>query len=480
MSEKSPNPTSEPAPKESNPYEGIDNATLTALAEARASIDEDSPTKTLDLRSATGRILENGGVESAFARAHNLTNTEVDKFIDGAAEESKKRHVVELQSIVEAYDAHDSFADRREALREALIANGHEDAFKKIYDMNNLELQAFVDATRREYEDATKLDESAALAEAYDEHKTREGKKAADEQDPLRIRDEAGEESTRRVNRDEAHAEGLIMNEAREELLAQQRQRAKAEEDEKDRIEQERSTQLREGEENFVADDDKTREQALIYDKAYEDFYGKEADELERRAAELEAQNNAEEDRRKNRWHKRAMRRLNNLYLHGLEIGRGVPDRYRGNKRATAIALGVVAGAGAILALKLGVWDRMHEHAQDATQGSSGGSVGSGTVDPTPKNPHTPGSGTLPTPVEVPTPGGDMLPPSTGFKYPWNWAEKAFGADDAMTKLRELADKAAADGHKIEWHGSGTHEWVEVDGNSNTKHVIDIFRQFAK
>ncbi len=75
-------------------------------------------------------------------------------------------------------------------------------------------------------------------------------------------------------------------------------------------------------------------------------------------------------------------------------------------------------------------------------------------------------------------PAVDTLPASTGFDYPWNWAAEAKGADNAMGFLETLANKAQAAGHAVEWHGNGTTKWIEVDGNSNTQHVIDVLRQY--
>jgi hypothetical protein len=87
-------------------------------------------------------------------------------------------------------------------------------------------------------------------------------------------------------------------------------------------------------------------------------------------------------------------------------------------------------------------------------------------------------AGSLPTPgPEAVVPGVD-LPPSAGFDHPWNWAKEAFGADHAMSTLKDLAAKAAEHGHDVQWSGSGTHESVMIDGNDNTKFVIDTLKPF--
>jgi hypothetical protein len=73
----------------------------------------------------------------------------------------------------------------------------------------------------------------------------------------------------------------------------------------------------------------------------------------------------------------------------------------------------------------------------------------------------------------------ETLPDSSGFDYPWNWAKEAVGGDNATTWLHELSQKAESNGHAVEWHGSGTQEWVSIDGKSNPKDVINVLRQYA-
>ena len=65
-------------------------------------------------------------------------------------------------------------------------------------------------------------------------------------------------------------------------------------------------------------------------------------------------------------------------------------------------------------------------------------------------------------------------------QFPWNWAADNFGTENAASKLHELADMAAQNGYDVEWHGSGTNEWVSINGDSNTTSVLKVLSQYAK
>lgn len=86
-------------------------------------------------------------------------------------------------------------------------------------------------------------------------------------------------------------------------------------------------------------------------------------------------------------------------------------------------------------------------------------------------------SGGLDSPVDT-----EVL--STGdfseYEYPWDWASDTYGPEDAMEKLYEFADKAAQDGHTVTWHGAGANQWVEVDGISETQHVLSVLSQYTQ
>lgn len=70
------------------------------------------------------------------------------------------------------------------------------------------------------------------------------------------------------------------------------------------------------------------------------------------------------------------------------------------------------------------------------------------------------------------------------YEYPWNWAVEEFGMGEAMTKLHELSESAKTAGYDVQWHnltdGNDLNDWISVDGNSDTKHVIEILNQFNK
>ncbi|HEY5695632.1 MAG TPA: hypothetical protein VIQ80_02245, partial [Candidatus Saccharimonadales bacterium] len=158
-----------------NPYEGMSRDALDAIANAKASLDPESATPGADLRTAVRESLEASGDERAFRRVYDMNNLELNEFVDGVSGELKHRRVDELKAIVEAYDNNETFGDRRTALREALEAAGDERAFRRVYDMNNLELNAFVSDARRQLQEETSLSEEEALGEAYTEYEEREG-----------------------------------------------------------------------------------------------------------------------------------------------------------------------------------------------------------------------------------------------------------------------------------------------------------------
>ena len=74
-------------------------------------------------------------------------------------------------------------------------------------------------------------------------------------------------------------------------------------------------------------------------------------------------------------------------------------------------------------------------------------------------------------------------PPEANFsgyadKYPWDWAVDQFGENNAVSKLYELADAAAQDGHNIQWHGYGETQWLSIDGKSDTQSVLEILNKY--
>ena len=163
------------------------------------------------------------------------------------------------------------------------------------------------------------------------------------------------------------------------------------------------------------------------------------------------------------------------------KISREVEQRIKDN--GVALALGRLAG-GAVGGLG-GRWvgQQLHDHTPvghiadslrdkitgdkaEAAAASSSGGGGSGGG----------GSGG--------SPGGPPPAPTeadfSGYtdKYPWDWAVDQFGENNAISKLYELADAAAQDGHNIQWHGYGDTQWLSIDGNSDTKTVLGILNNY--
>ena len=65
------------------------------------------------------------------------------------------------------------------------------------------------------------------------------------------------------------------------------------------------------------------------------------------------------------------------------------------------------------------------------------------------------------------------------YDYPWDWAVEKFGDANAMDQLHNLADKAMADGHTVEWYNTGGIEYLEVDGSSVTADVLGVLNQYV-
>lgn len=70
-------------------------------------------------------------------------------------------------------------------------------------------------------------------------------------------------------------------------------------------------------------------------------------------------------------------------------------------------------------------------------------------------------------------------PSFSSYDYPWNWAAEKFGDANAMDQLHNLADKAMADGHTVEWYNTGGIEYLEVDGSSVTADVLGVLNQYV-
>ena len=66
------------------------------------------------------------------------------------------------------------------------------------------------------------------------------------------------------------------------------------------------------------------------------------------------------------------------------------------------------------------------------------------------------------------------------YDYPWDWAVEKFGDANAMDQLHNLADKAMANGHTVEWFNNpdGT-AWMKIDGSSATADVLNVLNKYA-
>ena len=78
----------------------------------------------------------------------------------------------------------------------------------------------------------------------------------------------------------------------------------------------------------------------------------------------------------------------------------------------------------------------------------------------------------------------DNINPDTSnfnsYDYPWDWAAEKFGNANAMDQLHNLADKAMANGHTVEWFNNpdGT-AWMKIDGSSATADVLNVLNKYA-
>ena len=68
----------------------------------------------------------------------------------------------------------------------------------------------------------------------------------------------------------------------------------------------------------------------------------------------------------------------------------------------------------------------------------------------------------------------------SSYDYPYSWAADKFGAENAMDKLYDLANKAMADGHTIEWlNNPNGSVYMKVDGSSVTADVLKVLNKYA-
>ena len=66
------------------------------------------------------------------------------------------------------------------------------------------------------------------------------------------------------------------------------------------------------------------------------------------------------------------------------------------------------------------------------------------------------------------------------YDYPWDWAAEKFGNANAMDQLHNLADKAMANGHTVQWFNNPDGSvWMKVDGSSATADVLKVLNKYA-
>lgn len=66
------------------------------------------------------------------------------------------------------------------------------------------------------------------------------------------------------------------------------------------------------------------------------------------------------------------------------------------------------------------------------------------------------------------------------YDYPWDWAAEKFGDANAIDQLHNLADKAMANGHTVEWFNNPDGSvWMKVDGSSATADVLKVLNKYA-
>ena len=65
------------------------------------------------------------------------------------------------------------------------------------------------------------------------------------------------------------------------------------------------------------------------------------------------------------------------------------------------------------------------------------------------------------------------------YDYPWDWAAEKFGDANAMDQLHNLADKAMADGHTVQWFDGPGGTCMEVDGSSATADVLKVLNKYV-
>ena len=106
---------------------------------------------------------------------------------------------------------------------------------------------------------------------------------------------------------------------------------------------------------------------------------------------------------------------------------------------------------------------------------------GSEAVDANSTGDSVPQSGSEAVDAGASTPEAPNIPEINfdSYDYPWDWAAEKFGDANAMDQLHNLADKAMADGHAVEWFNNDGSVWMKVDGSSATADVLKVLNKYA-
>ena len=134
-----------------------------------------------------------------------------------------------------------------------------------------------------------------------------------------------------------------------------------------------------------------------------------------------------------------------------------------------AVGFGLGGLAGNWLSSTYATGDSVPQSGSEAVDANStGDSVpqsGSGAVDAGASTPEAP---------NVPEINFDS------YDHPWDWAAEKFGDANAMDQLHNLADKAMANGHTVEWFNNPDGSaWMKVDGSSATPDVLEVLNKYV-
>ena len=113
--------------------------------------------------------------------------------------------------------------------------------------------------------------------------------------------------------------------------------------------------------------------------------------------------------------------------------------------------------------------------------GNSVPQSGSEAVDANSTGDSVPQSGSGAVDTGVSTPEAPNVPEINfdSYDYPWDWAAEKFGDANAMDQLHNLAYKAMADGHTVQWFDGPGGTWMEVDGSSATPDVLNVLKEYV-